>query len=99
MSLPIFQDENKNIMLLQTNWASALNKLLDNPLLNGIILKDQVLSIGSNTISHRLQRAPQGCIIISKNAAASIFEEPSPITNLFLVLNSSAACVIDLYIF
>lgn len=100
--LPIIQTPDRQLNNLQTLWASQLNKLLDNPLLQGIILENVVLASGDNTINHKLGRTLQGYIVTRyKNAAAAVYDKQSTnkMPELTLVLNSSAATTVNLYVF
>ncbi len=101
MALTNFQDTNKNFQLMQSDWASKINPVLVNPIVNGIILKSVSLIIGSNTINHKLGRKLQGWLLVRQRAAASIFDlqDANAMPDLTLVLSSSAAVVVDLYVF
>lgn len=87
--------------MLQTQWASSINPVLTNPLINGIFLKNIALINGTTIINHRLQRDIQGYLIVGINAAATIFDNQA--TNqspdLTLSLTSNAACIVNLYVF
>lgn len=101
MNLPILQDANKNLVMLETRWASILNPVIANPLNSSIILKNITLSAGSNTVSTTLGRNLQGYIVIGQNAASDIYDSQStnPTPSTTLLLNSSAACTVNLLVF
>lgn len=101
MALPKFVDDNQVMQLLQTSWASKLDPLLLNPLSGGSLLKSVNLAIGSNIINHKLGRKLQGWYIVRQRAASSIYDsqDSNQMSNLTLVLNSSAAVTVDIYVF
>ena len=98
MSLPIFQDDNKNLMLLETSWASQINPILNNPILNGLQLTNIVLNNGTNVINHKLQRTQQGWFITDQNGAASIYRS-QPFNSTTLTLTSNASVAVNLWVF
>lgn len=101
MALTNFQDTNKNFQLMQSDWASKLNPVLANPLVNGIILQSVSLVSGANTINHKLGRKLQGWIPVRVRSAATFFDtqDSNPMPALTLTLTASAAVVVDLYVF
>jgi len=101
MALPIFKSDDKDVMLLQTNWASVINPVVNNPLTNGILLKEVSLATGANVINHRLGRKLQGWILVRIRAASSIYDtqDTNQTPQLTLNLQSSASSVVDLYVF
>lgn len=94
MSLP----QNLTLPLMQTQWASSLNPLLANPIVNGIFLNNQTLVSGSNVINHLLSRMPQGWFITNINAAVTVYSS-APFTNQVLTLTASGAAVVNIYVF
>lgn len=98
MALPIFQDSNKNLMLMQTGWASSLNPVIGNPISSGLISSPFVLKTGVNVINHLLGRTQQGWIVIDQNAAVTLFRS-QPFNDKTLTLTSSGAATVTLYVF
>ncbi len=98
MALPIYKDDNKNLMLLQTQWTSQLNPVLQNPMTNASRLKGISLVVGDNVINTKLGQKTQGWFISDINAASTIYRN-APFNDLTLTLNSSAPATIDLVIF
>lgn len=96
--LPQFQSEDKDFRLMQDRWASLLNPVLRNPMVNGILLEDVTLAIGDNVINHRLGRTPQGWFLVDTDGATSIYRS-APFSFLTLTLNSSATANVKLWIF
>lgn len=101
MALPTFQSNDRVFQMLQTQWASQLNPVLAKPQLQSSILKNVSLVIGDNVINHLLGRPLQGWKLVRQRAAASIYDlqDSNQTPNLTLVLNSSAAAVVDIEVF
>lgn len=100
MSLPIFSSDTKDLVMLQTRWASQINPLLSNPIGQAYILKEVPLVIGNNTINHLQGRALNGYIVVGMHGAfAEIYDIPSTMPKLTLILNASAATTISLMVF
>lgn len=57
-----FKNGDKDFQLMQSSWATDLNPVIQNPLVNGIYLKGTSLVAGSNQIAHKLGRQYQGWI-------------------------------------
>lgn len=101
MRLPIFKDDNKNLMLMQNIWSSIINPILNTAELNTVLLKNVSLSTGSNNVNHKLGRKLQGWYIVRQRAAASIYDNQDNNQNpdLTLTLVSSADVTVDLVVF
>lgn len=87
-----------NLDMMQVRWATELNPLLNNELINGQLLQNVSLISGVTTINHLLGRKQQGYIITDVDAAATIFRS-QPLNNLTLTLTSDAACTVSLWVF
>lgn len=99
-TLPQFQDGDNSFGLMQNKWGGILNPIIANPIVNGGILKDVQLQVGSNTINHRQGHKLNGYLVVGmKDAYAEIYSTQSPQPTLTLVLNASAATTVDLYVF
>lgn len=101
MTLPIFQTDSKDLLLIQTNWSSQINPVLSLPINQGIILKSIVLTTGENTINHKLGRPLQGWFLVRQRALASIYDKQDTNTypQLSLILQSNANVTVDLFVF
>lgn len=101
MNLPILQSEVKELTLMQTRWASALNPILTNPLANGILLKNVELISGATVVNHKLGRKLQGWLVtrLRNNVVVFDSQDANPNPALTLVLNSTGATTVDLYVF
>ena len=87
--------------LAQTQWAQQLNPILSNPTVNNLILKNVVLTAGTNVINHKLSRPLQGWNPTRVRALATIYDlqDTNQTPQLTLVLVSSANVTIDLVVF
>lgn len=92
-SLPL----NLTLQATQTQWASAINPILANPLVSGQLLTIG-LSNGVTTFNHGLSRNMQGWIIVDQNESASIYRS-EPFNSKTLTLTSSAAVTVTLWVF
>lgn len=104
MSLPKFQQvktDIQDLQTVQTNLVRTLNPVFDTQTLGGNILKNIALTTGSNTISHKLGRNLVGWQIVRQRAASTIYDtqDSNSTPQLTLLLNSSAAVVVDIYCF
>ena len=101
MSLPTYQTSERVLTLVQSNWSSLLNPLLDNPLNQGQILEQVTLQIGSNVVNHKLGRKLRGWFIVRQRSAGDVYDtqdtNPSPQTTL--TLTSSAIVSVDIFVF
>lgn len=105
------QSNDRNQNQLQSNIISQLNTIVKNPVFSGIILSTSVssgvtlsgvrLAVGSNTINHGLNRTLIGWFIVRQRSAGSIFDTQDSNTtpDLNLLLTSSAAVSVDIYVF
>lgn len=94
MSLPQRLDLNK----MQTTWATQLDPIIQNQLVNGILLPSQVIANGVTVINHRLSRQLQGWFITDINGAAQIYRS-QPKNDKTLTLTSNAAVTADIWVF
>lgn len=83
---------------LQDNITAAVQPFLTNPINDGIIITGINLPGASSvSVSHLLGRTPQGFIIIDKDAASDVYRES--VNSRSLVLNSTSAVTISIYVF
>lgn len=101
MALPKFQSDDQSLMLLQTAWSAQLDPALQNPLMQGRLLKSVSLASGDNIVNHLLGRKLQGWFIVRQRAAGTVYDkqDTNQIPNLTLLLNASTALVVDLFVF
>lgn len=98
MSLPIFINNDKDLQLLQTRWASQINPVLSNKLVQGQLLENITLVTGANTINHLLSRQQVGWMLVDQDAAASVYRS-QPLNNKTLTLTTDADVVVKLWVF
>jgi hypothetical protein len=102
MSLPIFQNDDRDFSMMQTKWASQLNPVLELPWSTGVLLKNVVLASGSNTINHKLARNLQGWVPVRFHGGfAQIYDtqDTNTMPSLTLMLTASAGVTVDLLVF
>src|ERR1700689_5475665 len=85
---------------LQTTWASQLNPVLANLLINGQLLPSIALNNGTTAINHKLGRQPQGWFLIAPQGAATVYQAAQQ-TNPTLTLTfvSDAAITTGFWVF
>ncbi len=96
-----FQNTSRELMMLQTSWASMLDPWLLNPRSKTSVLKNVQLAVGPNQINHLLGRNLQGWSIVRQRGPASFYDEQdsNPTPQLTLALNSSAIVSIDIEVY
>jgi hypothetical protein len=83
---------------MQTTWASQINPVLNNQLVNGLLLTGIVLAAGPNTISHKLGRQMQGWVVTDSTSAVTVYRS-APFNSSTLTLTSSGAGQLSLWVF
>lgn len=99
--LPYIQTTSPELSKIQTTWASQINPVLIQPILQGTILPNVVLSSGANVIPHRLGRNLRGWLVIRLRSSATFFDtqDTNQYPDLNLNLTASAGAVVDLLVF
>lgn len=99
--LPIFISSNRDMIMMQNQWSAQINPLLANPLAAGQLLQNVVLTVGSNSVDHKLGRRLIGWYITRKRNAAVVYDnqDNNPIPALTLLLNADISGVCDIYVF
>lgn len=100
--LPNFQNNDRDFQLLQSSWSSILNPVITNVINSGVLLSGVVLSIGNNTINHKLGRKLTGWYVVRmRNNHANIYDlqDSNNLSDKTLILNSDAAVSVDLVVF
>lgn len=100
-SIALVQTDDRNVNQLQQNLKQAVDPLLQSPLLNGYIIPNITLISGDNTIEHGLNRPLQGWFRVLDTAGPVLYDKQASNTtpSTTLVLNSSGAATISLYVF
>jgi hypothetical protein len=101
VSLPIFHTQLRELSMLQTQWSSAINPVLNNPISNGVLLSNVVLTTGANVINHTLGRKLQGWTMTRIRASATFYDtqDTNTMPELTLQLNASGNVTVDIYCF
>ncbi len=99
--LPIFITADKNMVMMQNQWSSQLNQVLNNPITQGIIIPNVQLTTGVNAISHKLGNMLRGWVLTRQRGPATIYDAQAtnPFPQLTLNLNASADVNVDIYVF
>lgn len=87
--------------LANPRWASILNPIIENPVANGILMKNLAIKSGLNVINHGLGEKLQGYIVVMNSAAVIFYDSQSTNSTPSLTLNliASGATTISLYVF
>lgn len=100
--LPNFQNDDRDFQLLQSSWIGILNPVITNVINNASLLTNVNLSIGVNSINHKLGRKLTGWYIVRmRNIHANVFDQQdsNALSDKTLILNSDAAVSVDLVVF
>lgn len=100
--LPSFNTKINEFSLMQNSWATILQPIVNLPINSGRLIKDIVLASGTNTINHKLGRKLQGWIVTRMSGSfVQLYDlqNTNQMSDLTLILNSSAAGNIDLFVF
>ena len=96
------KSEDRVFNLFQDSLVPSVNELVACEILDYVILKNVSLNVGDNTIPHKLNRELLGWHIVrQRTAGALIFDkqDSNSAKDKNLILNSSANCNVDIYVF
>jgi hypothetical protein len=82
----------------QNTWASQLNPVIANQLVNGLLIKNVGLINGVTVVNHLLARQMQGWFIVDINAAVTTYRS-QPMNDKTLTLTSSGVATCNLWVF
>jgi hypothetical protein len=91
-----FPQVDPDLTRLQENIRQVLSPITSNMLLDGKIDSYKVVS-GSNSITHKLGRKPNGYILVGKSGYGDFYH--TSMNEDYLVLQANAAITLTLYIF
>ena len=91
------QTPEKPIRLLQDAVEATLRSVTGRPIIDGGLLLDIELASGDNAVDHKLGRLLRGYIVVKRSAACDIYNKD--IDTRTLILNSSAAVTVTLWVF
>ena len=83
---------------MQNVWASQLNPVLANLLVQGRVVPNISLSSGNNVINHLLGRMQIGWMLIDLDQGVTIYRA-APFNNLTITLNASGTANVSLWCF
>ena len=91
---------NPEVQALQAALAPLLDGLAAIPVLDGRLVKAQMLTPGQdNPVNHGLGRTPAGWILAGQNAQAGVWEVAGTTPGKTLILRASALVTVNLWIF
>lgn len=95
------QSNDLKLEQIQAQTRASTQGSRTNPINSGTLLSSVSLSSGDNTISHKLSQKLQGWFIVRLRGAATIYDkqDSNQSQDKTLVLNSSAAVTVDLWVF
>lgn len=93
--------DNQDIRKLSDNLIEFLVPVQKNNLLDGLLLKSIALASGTTSVEHKLGRAPEGWIVVRNRAQSTIWDtqDANSMPEKTLILHSSAATTVDLWVF
>jgi hypothetical protein len=97
--IPLLQIGDFKLDQMQKNIINPINDLFKIPFLDGVLLQDVTIKSGANTINHKLNRNYLGFIVTKQNADTNFWITDDSDKNLFLKLNASSDCLIDVWVF
>lgn len=101
ITIPFQQTDDRQLNQFQQALRSALQPITSLPTSQSSILTSVALTAGSNTINHGLNRTLSGWYPVRVRAQSTLWDSQDTNTNptQTLVLNSSAAVVVDIIVF
>ncbi len=99
------QDVSRLLNTVQFNVEKMLAPLARTVILDGLLLENvTVRSTGINSIEHKLGRKVRGYILVSTSTPTSLYDYLNNTTydsqkDLYLLLSSTADCVVNLWVF
>lgn len=97
MSFAKVQTDIREVNQLQSNIATTLDPILNNPLSSGKFLNGVALSAGFTTVVHNLGYQLTGWLLTGINGASTVYSTGANASTLTLV--SSAAVTVNIYVF
>jgi len=100
-AIPSVNTSDPVINRVQDNLLAGLKAIGQSPILGGSLLTGVILASGDNTIRHGLGSVLSGWMVVRQRGAATLYDkqDSNTIPASTLVLNSSAAVTVDLYVF
>lgn len=88
-----------DVAALQQRLFEFFAQFFNNPLLDGVLLKQVQLGSTATQVPHTLGREPQGWIIVNKTANADVWQSGTTLSKSFITLQASTTVTVDLWVF
>lgn len=100
-TIQIQQTPDRQFQQFQQNLVTSLMPVTANAFTQGVILPKVSLKVGATTIPTTLNRTLQGYVVVRQRAQANIWDsqDSNSSPSQTLILNSTAAVVVDLMVF
>jgi hypothetical protein len=87
--------------MMANTWATALDPVIANPLVQGQLLTNVALANGTTIVNHKLGRKLIGWLIVGINGAATVYDNQASnqMPQLTLSLTSNAAVTANIWVF
>ena len=98
--LPQFKEGPSSFQLMQTRWGTLIDPVISNPINQGNLIQNVVLS-SSSIINHGLGRNLQGWFLTRLRGNATVFDRQdiNTIPDKTLLLTASSGVPADIYVF
>lgn len=95
------RSENSDIRQIQDAIALVIDQISSKDILDGILVEDISLVSGVNLVSHKLDRAPKGFIVVARNANQNVWNGVSTraVSNLNMALQCSGSVKVSIWFF
>ncbi len=90
---------DRSVRALHDSLRALRDWIAGRPHVDSVELVGVELAVGTNSVPHALGRRLRGWIITERDAAADIYRVPGASPELTLMLESSAAVVVNLVVF
>ena len=92
--------KERELQQLQDAVEVPLRDIIGRQILDGNLIENvRLLSASDNLVAHLLGRAYRGYIVVKRDAAASIYDDTSPLPQSYLNLVTSADVTVSLWVF
>jgi hypothetical protein len=89
--------KDNDLAFVQDNIINAINPILRNVLLDGVMAEGFDITTGGTSIPHGLNRKPIGYFVISKNGPGDVYQ--TGMDSKFITLQSTVDVTINLWVF
>jgi hypothetical protein len=89
--------KDNDLAFVQDNIINAINPILRNVLLDGVMAEGFDITTTGTSIPHGLNRKPLGYIVIAKDAPSDVYQ--TAMDSKFITLQATADVTISLWIF